>query len=69
MADEDDARAVLKRPEAHWEKCMFPPPTELTERGRPPRGELSGSQQIVFLFGKAGCKIKSRKHRSRWNWF
>ena len=52
VADEDDAKAVLKKPEAHWDKCMFPPPAELLENGRPPRGEISGMQQIVFILGR-----------------
>lgn len=52
VADEDDAKAVLKKPEAFWEKSMFSPPPELLEKGRPPRGELSGMQQIVYIYGK-----------------
>lgn len=51
VADEDDAKAVLKKPEAHWDRSMFSPPAELLEKGRPPRGELSGLQQIVFIYG------------------
>ena len=56
VADEDDAKAVLKKPEAHWERSMFSPPSQLLETGRPPRGELSGMQQIVYIYGKIhGC--------------
>ncbi|CAK8997528.1 Multiple C2 and transmembrane domain-containing protein [Durusdinium trenchii] len=52
VADEDDAKAVLKKPEAHWDRSMFSPPAELLEKGRPPRGELTGMQQIVFVLGR-----------------
>lgn len=31
---------------------MFSPPAELLEKGRPPRGELTGMQQIVFVLGR-----------------
>ena len=49
VADEDDVERVMALPD--WEKTAFSPPTELTVRGRPPRGELFGKEQIVFVHG------------------
>ncbi|CAJ1331489.1 unnamed protein product [Effrenium voratum] len=49
IADEDDAERVLSLKD--WDRCMYPPPPEITVKGRPPRGELSGKQQICFVQG------------------
>ena len=54
-------------PEAYWERSMFSPPSQLLETGRPPRGELSGMQQIVpgMFPPKRGVKRKG----ARWQCF
>lgn len=50
VADEDDVERVMTLPD--WEKAAFAAPPELTVRGRPPRGELFGREQIIFVHGK-----------------
>jgi len=64
IADEDDVERVMKLED--WEKAVFPAPTELTTRGRPPRGELFGKEQIVFIHGVVigACGLPSADENS-----
>ena len=51
---------------------MYPPPPEITVKGRPPRGELSGKQQICFVrlewsgaWGEGGGRRGRSERRER----